>query len=201
MGLPNTKGKTLFKYLNNNTNLQIQLTNAPTRHGPNSSNSLDFFFYKNMNSTPAPLTLHELTSDHLPIFADIACSERHTSPEKTTYINHNSFIEKTAAELTNIPLKKLDTAEDLDELVHTLTHIIQDALTLSTATTQTKEANYLTLPPEIQTVITNRNRYRRYWQNTRNGNDRKMYKSLKKHAEKLIRKHRNERWETTISTL
>lgn len=164
------------------------------RHQPD---VLDVVLTKNLPATFELQVINDLGSDHQPVLIHF---RRLTIPSEeyhTKTMDWNCF----KRHLTNTinPTLRLHTKHDITTAVDYLSRKIQEASRKSTTTTVFQSPRPLELPPLLQELKHQKNRYRHRWQSYRNPEDRRQMHRLQRELRMRLLEWRQERWEDTMT--
>lgn len=171
-------------------------------HNNNKPSTIDIALAKNLKELPEVTALDELNSDHLPITIDFDTQNPLTKDScqrlNLRKINWDKFREKLQnnLEINN----KLDTIEEIDKAVETITKVISDAMNQSAPPVKTLTPSSH-LPVNIKKTIRLRNAARRRFQRTRADVARKLYNQLAHQTKKEIKEWKNLGWDTKLQKL
>lgn len=165
----NRAGNTLLKFLigNKNRNCEIKYSDEPTRFDVNRTNGsiIDIFITKNIKSSK-PITLNELTSDHIPVLMFISLMRQNNNDHNKNKLNFNKTkwikYRKVLNDKWTI-IKKFHSKESIDETIAKLTSSIRTSLISSTP--KWKENNcFQRMNTIITELIKKRNKIRSSFQ-------------------------------------
>ena len=173
------KGRTLY-HCTMNYNCTYQTTGSPT-HWPSDPNRLpdllEFCVLKGIATTHIQIESNgDLSSDHTPIVATLSTHILH-KPRPPTLVspltNWNDFRSHIIAQIRcNVPLQSPD---EVDDAVDTLTNLIQEAAYLSTPPTYSGQNPTYPALLYIRDMVTQKRQARSRWQRSRNPVDKREY--------------------------
>lgn len=201
----NRAGTKLLDFYNN-TNIQFQILSPdnPTLIPDNPRilpDILDIALTKNMQLHTTIDVLNELGSDHLPI--QLTLTGHVTQPIARISLNyHQAHWDQFRNDIiANIGNNAIETSEDIENSVKSITSIIQKAIDANIPKRKQRE-NKQNYPPEIIELIKQRNNARRLWQRH---HDNQQYKRTMNHLKfrihLAIQEHVTGTWDHTLSGL
>lgn len=198
----NNNGRTLHE-MASRRNLNIVFPAEPTRYPSNTNaipSTLDLLVIKGMpNIESTAISLHELNSDHNPVF---------TAIKKPIFSNRKFKWDLQRADWTkyrtyiceHLELTPIGTIDQLETAVSNLTNIITEAANYSIPKKPVSSFSD-PLPEEISKLIVERNRARRSWQRHRIDTSRTEMNRLSKTIKIEIAKWRQKAWINRITKL
>ena len=193
----NSNGQTLIDFALNN-NIIIEAPSEPT-YVPNDGNKtpsvLDIFITQNAYTPSDPLTLNELSSDHLPVFAEYAINPLRDPPsvEITDWVLLSYLLENSTFKCTSI-----DSVRGIDEAVDSLSSEITSTVKAASRPRAVSKAK-LQLPVDVLTLIKEKNKTRRLWQRSRDSRLKPLLNSLQRQIHLRMREIRSASFEDFIS--
>lgn len=143
----------------------------------------------------SPLQVHELfTSDHYPVRFEINCNHNPLSRIKNEFYNYSradwsafrakldQLIEPTLVEASS---KEYMDNNSIDELIHILTNATNEAVE-STIPKYSNNKSEFIITPQLRSLITERNYFRRRFTRTRHPFDELKFKELKSRVTNCI---------------
>lgn len=198
----NRNGITLNNVVLKN-NVALLQTESPTHFPPNNTSPsyLDLVLVKNVKHISQPTTLCELDSDHdavkFIIFNQIKNNEKIkiTSYAHTNWLKFRKYLDQNIKITPNI-----NTNTQLEKEVESFTDILSKAKRLHSKTI-TIDRYKDQLPPQVVSVIKEKNHLRRLWQRSQNAVDYSNYKNKIREAANAIKNHRDNSWSAKLSRL
>ena len=198
------RGELLREYVSTNS----CIVHGPTTHTTAPFNSanlpdvLDIVVVKDF-VLPVNLTVcHALSSDHLPVLVDTPCRASFQVPPdlpNLKRVDWAHFQDHLAAGLPGET--RVETMEDIDASLETLTKAIQDALRVAAPKRRPDEDRSRPVPPFILVKIREKNWLRRTWLVTRDPATKLRINQLQRQIGYELGKWRNEQWAATLESL
>ena len=189
-----------------NCNCTYLTTGSPT-HWPSDPNRLpdllEFFVLKGIATTHIQIESNgDLSSDHTPIVATLSTHILH-KPRPPTLVspltNWNDFRSHIIAQICcNVPLQSPD---EVDDAVDTLTNLIQEAAYLSTPPSYSGQNPTYPALLYIREMVTQKRRARSRWQRSRNPVHKREYNLSMRQLRSALQDIQNKTFETYISAL
>lgn len=196
----NPRGNALLS-LADDLHFEVHAPTEPTyipfnrRHQPD---VLDVVLTKHLPATFDLTVVNDLRSDHQPVLIHF---RRLTLPVEEKYIKNVDW-DSYRRFLTNTvnPTLRLQTTEDITTAVDYLTTKLQVASKRAQTTTIFRSPYNAELPPLLQELKHQKNRYRRRWQTYRNPRDRQQMHRLQRELRNRLVEWRQEQWEDTMDS-
>lgn len=166
---PNSNGELLYNH-SAEAAYSIEAPAEPTF--PHSESTLDIVLVKNC-AISSPRVVEEFESDHLPIMFDVLSTQ--VEIQTSLRLAYNKTDWHTYKKLINdrLNISQLRTTQDIDDEVHHLTTVIQEAMQDTTPVARRKP-NELLHTAEIQNILAEKRRARRRYKRTRDIRDWEM---------------------------
>lgn len=195
----NRSGQDLLEfYLNKNVHLHIP--DKPTHfHTQGRPEILDIGISQNINTDLGLNVLQDLTSDHNPIEVVL---QIHDNPQEETIrkiIQWPKFV--TWLEKNTSSLNILNTTEDIDAEVETLTREINNAMELNTKEIKLKGRNPIILPVELMQLIKEKRKARKKAQRTLDPEDFRTASRLNNQLREALKEFHDDRWNYKLQTI
>ena len=195
------QGAVLHSLVMRSNSISIIGPTEPTRIDPTQAGRddvLDVFVVGNwVGPLPLPVVCSELTSDHLPVTADIHIDVHPTDNYKTSKSYDWDRFRQTLEDTHYQNVPNLLTTDSIDEAADRLEHDIREAL-LDSEKRSPHIPKIYSLPSDIKNLITLRNRIRKTFQKTRHPTDKQHFNRLNNEIKLLIREHRQHAWDNLV---
>lgn len=194
------RGQQLHR-LEQELDLEIWGPLEPT-HTPNRSDQhpdvLDIVITQGLGVDPRLVTINDLSSNHDPVLAVLP----RTSHLQTQRVVHENNWPQFKRYLNNnvIPTLAVHTVEQIDYAIEHLTRKIRKAHNLSSITITEDLQTSTPLPPLLEELRLQKNRYRKLWQRTRNPTYRRRSHRLERQLKRRLLEWRTETWEDKMSS-
>ena len=197
----NRDGIVLQDYLDNGAS-EIRAPAVPTRIDPagRASEILDVVLVRAVDVEDGePKVLDELSSDHNPILFHIKNGPPSRAKFTKKLTNWPKFQEKF---LEQLPSEfNIETPEDLDLTVQSLTDTYDRSLQESTSTVQIPLTHYHVIPNHIRAVIRERRRAKRVYSRTLNPADRRVLDGLNAEVRQELQHFHSWKWQQHLDSL
>ena len=195
----NRNGRALYNFMSARNDLTVAAPLEPTFYSTQGHRPdvLDVALLKALPFGYNIEVLNELDSDHNPVVLTIdAAPCEPPRPKCKTY--WPLFKDRLKTQTPSI--NPIDSIDDLDDAVATITTTILEAITQSSSPLKSTPSTRF-LPVEIRDKIREKHRQRKLWQNTGYPIYRQNYNRLTRVVKILLKNHRNDRWATTLEAL
>lgn len=200
----NKTGKILIKNkILNKFKFDIINTDEPTYYSPitMSGSNLDLFFTKNMTINK-PITVNELSSDHLPVMAKIIHRSNNNNNDKNIFNYSKTDWDQYKKELNlNWVIKnKFDDNSEVESTICNLNQLMHNALQLATPIRKNNEFKY-DINESIKNLINYRNRIRKTMQKHKCITCKKIVNTLNNQIKYRLQEFKNDKLSKTMKKL
>ncbi|ERL89075.1 hypothetical protein D910_06452 [Dendroctonus ponderosae] len=194
----NPEGRKLLNYAQD-LQFEMYAPSEPTHYDHNTPDILDIAISKDIYHILHVTNFDSLSSDHNPIIIDI--NEQYTNnplaPISYTDWDALAYYLGEAQITVHLP----QNLQDLNNLTAQITETITSALSKATILTPNSNKNPFSLPPELKTLIKNRNWVKRRAKQFTDSELNKQANKLSKEIKIQISNLRNERWTELLENL
>ena len=200
----NNNGQKLINYYyNTQQNFEI-IAPWETTHYPDTGATpdiLDIALVKNLTFQIEIKVLNNLSSDHLPVELKFS-GKLKMAETRTVWLYKFAHWEQFRNDVDkNLPSCKLETSQEIDSGVETLTRVIQEAMKLNIPKRKIRE-HKPQLPERIKSLFRQRNEARKKWQrNHTNLSHKREMNRLREEIRNEIKNHESEKWDSTLENL
>lgn len=190
----NSRGKSLFDYVDRHAFVNFNFPNSPTYFPPDPNRKpsiIDGFLTKNVDSFGNPSSLSRLFSDHNPVVMEISMFD---SRKDSDFIDHGLVRWDLFRDYLDVRLlgrdQVLDSAGAIEEGILFFEKAILASLHESIPEQRRSHDN---IPPFVKAMIVEKNRIRRIYQNPlyRNVANKSTLNRLQREIDKALREHEN----------
>ncbi|KAK3911742.1 putative RNA-directed DNA polymerase from transposon X-element, partial [Frankliniella fusca] len=138
-------------------------------------------------------TLPCVGSDHNPVLLTVHVPPRHAAPRPRFNYNKADWARFGREVHGNLVIRRFNTAEEVDDGVHHLTTVIQNAMAQSIPSSSDKRSPD-ELPPHLTKLKTLKNAAKRRWLRNRLPDDRTAYNFARRMFQRKMTDWQNSKW-------
>lgn len=194
----NTSGIALLRYTQGN-NVLLHTPSDPTHYGEKGRpDILDICLSKNVLQKIEIESLPELSSDHNPIITELnfKTTKIPTEIKKINWTKFHFYLRNNTA-----VIKQLNTMQEIDREIETMTKEIQAAIEQATKRTQKTQEFRQSIPQQLKLLIQEKRKAKKKWQRTLDPQDLRLATQLNNEVKRSLIDHRNEKWQNRLQEI